>query len=259
MLEACCIYRIDDVTPGMDWDKFTRFLDLFGQYGVVPLLGVVPENRDPNLVVGKREKRFWSIMRMLKDEGRVEISQHGYRHVYITDRINTFYRICGFTRQSEFCGLDYWKQYMMIKRGRDIFRRHGIDVDIWMAPAHSFDRNTERALKKLGFKAVTDGIGLFPVKRNGIVFIPQQVWEPESSSIGVKTICLHLNNANDRLFQKVRRHLQSGDRIVSFSSVADGEIPPWGEAVNAAYRVMFLLHTAKGGLRRMVRQASNNG
>ena len=41
--------RLDDITPDMDWDSFEAFEALCDRFGVCPLLGIVPQNRDPKL------------------------------------------------------------------------------------------------------------------------------------------------------------------------------------------------------------------
>ena len=45
--------RMDDITPDMDWTKFMRFKALCDKYRIRPLVGVVPDNQDPNLHLGK--------------------------------------------------------------------------------------------------------------------------------------------------------------------------------------------------------------
>ncbi len=42
--------RLDDITPDMDWERFLKFKALLDRYQVKPLIGVVPDNRDENLV-----------------------------------------------------------------------------------------------------------------------------------------------------------------------------------------------------------------
>ncbi|OGO81580.1 MAG: hypothetical protein A2Y21_10540 [Clostridiales bacterium GWC2_40_7] len=253
MNKAYCIYRIDDVTPGMNWDNFNRFLNLFGKYNVVPLIGVVPDNRDPHLTVGRLEESFWKIIKKLKDEGRVEVCQHGYRHIYTTDKIQYFYKLCGFKPQSEFSGVSFKKQFEMIRAGKEIFKKHGIDVDIWMAPGHSFDKNTIRALKKLEFKALTDGIGLFPVKKHGITLVPQQSWEPGKARIGIKTVCLHLNSAGDLLYKKAEKHLRSDPMVVPFSTVLHFESSSGHRFLNCLYKLVFIMKLLTNLMRGLVR------
>jgi predicted deacetylase len=255
-----CIYRIDDVSPGMNWDYFYVFIDLFKKYNVVPLIGVVPDNRDPNLKIeAKEEKNFWQIIRSLQREGSVEVCQHGYQHLYLTEGIQLYNRICGFTAQSEFYGLSYKRQYSMIKKGMDILKENGLDVDTWMAPGHSFDNNTVKALKKLEFRAITDGIGVFPYKRKGITCVPQQAWGPEKSPVGIKTICLHLNNADEELYRRVEEHLKTCTNIVSFSSVLGGETYAHYYIINFIYKGVFILKILKRRLGESYRQVFPKG
>lgn len=253
MIKAYCVYRIDDVTPGMNWDNFNRFLSLFRKYDVIPLIGVVPDNRDPHLTVGREDESFWKVIKKLKDEGRVEVCQHGYRHIYTTGNIQYFYRLCGFKPQSEFSGVSFKKQFEMIRAGKEIFKKHGINVDIWMAPGHSFDKNTVRALKKLEFSALTDGIGLFPVKKHGITFVPQQSWEPGKAHMGVKTVCLHLNSAGDQLYKKVEKHLKSDPMVVPFSKVRDFESSAGHCFLNYLYKLVFIMKLLNNVMKDMVR------
>ena len=48
--------RMDDITPDMNWDNFYFFQELFRETGITPLLGVVPDNRDPKLICGGGRK-----------------------------------------------------------------------------------------------------------------------------------------------------------------------------------------------------------
>ena len=54
-----CMFRLDDITPDMDWGKFDRAEKIFDRYGVCPLLGVVPDNCDPKLHYNERNAAFW--------------------------------------------------------------------------------------------------------------------------------------------------------------------------------------------------------
>lgn len=242
MKKACTIYRVDDIAPEMNWDNFEKFMDLFMRYNVVPLIGVVPDNQDPKLKVAKKKEYFWEILRKLRDGGKVEIAQHGYQHRYTTHEIHGFYRFCGFKPQSEFAGIPYEKQYDMIQKGREILKVHGLGTDVWMAPGHSFDQNTLRALKALKFKALTDGIGLYPAEKEGILHVPQQAWGPSKSRMGVKTICLHLNGADDAVYRQVEEHVKSDPGIVPFSSVLAHEGSVHQNVINFLYKGIFILN-----------------
>ena len=61
--------RMDDITPDMDWESFEAFERMFRKYGIRPLLGVVPDNRDPKLSVDAPRAEFWERMRRFKRRG----------------------------------------------------------------------------------------------------------------------------------------------------------------------------------------------
>lgn len=210
------IYRMDDITPDMNWNQFWKYIHLFQENHVKPLLGIVPDNQDFHLMIGEKNKDFWKIMRELQNKGIIEVAQHGYQHKVVATKAKGMMNI-GFNHLSEYVGHSYEVQYKMIKSGRDILRREGIHTDVWMAPCHSFDSVTLQALVNLGFRAVTDGIALYPFTRNGLVFVPQQLWAPRYFPFGIFTICLHVNHADDVRFQEVKSHLESGANIIHFS------------------------------------------
>ena len=136
--------RMDDITPDMDWNKFERFKAILDKHEVKPLIGVVPDNKDKKLQIDAPRKAFWEYVKMLQNEGWV-VAMHGLTHVYSN-------RECGMFPigdKSEFAGLPYEKQDEMIREGKRILKGHGIITDFFMAPSHSYDRNTLKALKKL--------------------------------------------------------------------------------------------------------------
>lgn len=210
--------RMDDITPGMDWDKFERFKALLEEYRVKPLIGIVPDNRDDNLDKGialeaektSREKYFWSQAAKWQ-EGGWTIAIHGYRHMYTQKKGGCF----PLNRFSEFAGLSYEKQKEMLEAGKNIFVFHGIETDVFMAPAHSYDKNTLRALKELGYTKVTDGFGNRPYMREGIVFYP--ISFKLSSSLkkksGVTTMVVHTNTMKDADFDRCRRIFETEEMI----------------------------------------------
>ena len=56
-------FRMDDITPDMDWKSFEAFEQLFERYGCYPLLGIVPDNLDPKLSVDPARE---AVMQFLK-------------------------------------------------------------------------------------------------------------------------------------------------------------------------------------------------
>ncbi len=216
---ASFVWRMDDITPTMNWNVFNRYIELFQRYHVKPLLGVVPDNKDPVLDYGEANQDFWKILRQLKNEGIVEISQHGYQHVYVTKKCGIFTEKFGFFPQSEFAGLSYEEQFAKIKAGQQILRRENLETDVWMAPNHSFDEVTVQVLADSGFKAITDGIALYPYVMNGMLFIPHQYWVirmKEFMPFGIITFGMHINYEGEKRFPAVEKLLQNVHSI-SFS------------------------------------------
>lgn len=236
------VYRLDDITPDMNWEQFCLFMKLFAENNIVPLLGVVPDNKDPNLSVGRPNESFWNIIRNLQNEGKVEVAQHGYRHELAKTKIKGYKLIkFGMPVISEFVGLPYTKQYEMIKSGMNIIRSNGIYTDVWMSPCHTFDETTLDVLSALGFKSVTDGIAMYPFKFRGLIFVPQQLWKPRRLPFGVYTICLHINDVDERLYNCVKKHIESDACIIRFSEAVDIKKGKIGLLVNAFFRIAYIL------------------
>ncbi len=230
---------MDDITPDMDWDKFNMFINLFRKYKVKPLLGIVPSNKDPNLCKQASQEDFWNVMRNMQKQGIVEFAQHGFEHLYVTKDAGIM-RKYGFFAQSEFAGLPYEEQYLKIKSGREILEKEGIKTDIWMAPSHTIDFNTIRALKELGFKMVTDGIALYPYYFQGLLFIPQQMWRCEYLPIGIGTVCLHTNDLNESFLKDIENCLIKGLPTIAFSSLSEVRVTTVQKFMNVIFKRYYI-------------------
>ncbi len=216
--------RMDDITPDMDWDNFSFFCRLFRETGIAPLLGIVPDNRDPKLRRGGVNADFGQVMRGLAEEGYV-FAMHGYQHLYTTKKGGLF----PLNRSSEFAGLPYEKQREMLLCGRKELERYGIRTDIFMAPSHSYDRNTLRALKETGFARMTDGFGKRPYLYRGITFYPISFRKARSlkGKNGVTTLVIHANTVTEadreryaRMFREHRENMISYTEYLNMPSVA---------------------------------------
>ncbi len=122
--------RLDDITPDMDWERFLKFKALLDRYQVKPLIGVVPDNRDENLVkkeLSAEEKKlsegFWEYIKALKEDGWV-IAMHGFRHIYSTKKGGCF----PLNNFSEFAGLPFARQQEMLTEGKEILHEKGIPM-----------------------------------------------------------------------------------------------------------------------------------
>lgn len=214
--------RIDDITPDMDWESFYRFKELLDQYEIKPLIGIVPDNQDKNLMRDKKREDFWIYIKELYGAGW-SIGLHGYQHVYTTKKGGLF----PLNHFSEFAGVSYEKQKEMLVEGKKIFQEHGITTDIFMAPGHSYDRNTLNILSELGFRYVTDGFGNQPYMetQSGLVFLPIafQSEKDINKSKGYTTLVYHLNGMTAKQFKKhekiIREHKESFISYEDYSKV----------------------------------------
>ncbi len=237
--------RMDDITPGMDWERFEAFKQLLDEYQIRPLIGVVPDNRDENLNRMEKERSsralrcllersgagesegdeiqlFWQYIRRLQAEGW-SVALHGCRHLY-TKRQGGLFPL---NRLSEFAGVSYEEQRRMIAAGRQILEAHGIQAELFMAPAHSYDRNTLRALREEGLHRITDGFGSRPYARKGITFYPIS-FRLESSlkkKRGITTMVVHTNTMSEQELLKYRRIFQRGEVISYREYLREAAVP----------------------------------
>lgn len=218
--------RMDDITPDMDWAKFLRFKELCDLYQVKPLIGVVPDNQDELLHIDEAREDFWEYILQLQREGWI-IAQHGSEHIYKTKKMGCF----PLNRLSEFAGLDYKEQFASLKKGVEILKSHGIETDFFMAPAHSYDQNTLRALKALGFQKITDGFGELPYMWKGMTFYP--ISYKQSSSLkkekGYTTFVVHANTMNETDFVRYEKlFAQYREKLISYKDYLEVEAIPRG-------------------------------
>jgi predicted deacetylase len=236
-------FRMDDITPDMSWGKFESFVALFREYGIRPLLGVVPDNRDETLAYDPPRADFWARIRALAAEGW-PVAQHGYQHLTLSHDGG----LLRMNRHSEFCGLGEAEQLARITAGQEILRREGLATDIWMAPAHAYDRLTLRALRTAGFRHVTDGLTLYPYEAGGLKFIPCQMGRPRRMPAGHITICIHANKASEGYLESVRAFVTAQRKnVVPFSVLLAA--PPRNYVNRYAERLIVAGRSVVHGLR----------
>lgn len=209
---------MDDITPDMNWGKFLRFKNLCDQYQIAPLIGIVPDCKDPNLHIDAPKEDFWTVMQELQSKGWV-IAQHGNDHVYKTKKMGMF----PLNQYSAYAGVSYEEQLRDLQHGKKILQSHGIETDIFMAPAHSFDQNTLQALKETGFTRITDGFGYMPYQWKSFTFYPISFRQSKSLSTkkqGYTTIVIHANTMDEADFERYERILkQKHNDFISYSEL----------------------------------------
>lgn len=207
--------RLDDITPDMDYEKFDKMKQILDTYQIKPLIGVVPFNEDKNLMRSPKMEDFAGFLQGLINEGWV-VALHGYEHLYSTAKGGLF----PLNHFSEFAGLSFDKQNDMIAKGKDRLAGWGIETNIFMAPGHTFDRNTLKALKKNGFTYVTDGFGKKPFIRNGLVFLPIAIKQSDcyKDTEGYTTLVYHTNTMDDTDFERCKKMFDdSKEKLIPYS------------------------------------------
>lgn len=258
MNNARFLFRMDDITPTMDWERFWALLRLFQRYRVKPLLGIVPDNHDHKLDRQKPHPNFWEIMNLLVERNLADIAQHGYQHILERDSAHPLLNApeSRHYQRSEFAGYSFQEQLEKIQNGREVLRSHGLLTDYFFAPNHSFDFTTLSALKSAGFTAVSDGCALRPYRARGLVFIPQQLWHPIWMPTGTFTICLHSNQITPLEIRAIRKFLRTPARISSFSQEVRSYAPlPLDSVNNSVFRGLY---TGVRFMRDVVRKRSRS-
>ena len=211
-------FRLDDITPDMNWENFELLDQIFTETKTFPLLGVVPDNRDNGLKKGQEKPDFWQYISQLQKKGYV-ISQHGYQHIYETQDSG----MLGINPFSEFAGLPYEEQKEKLYKGQEILRQHKIGSDIFMAPGHTYDFNTLKALKDLGFAYITDGYTHYPYCYKSLIFYPSTLSGVKIQR-GIDTVCLHLNSMNAQEIENIRKFIKdNAQNVCSYTTLLKEE------------------------------------
>lgn len=209
--------RLDDITPDMDYEKFYNMKQILDTYQIKPLIGVVPFNEDKNLMRNPKMEDFAGFLQGLTKEGWV-VALHGYEHLYSTSKGGLF----PLNHFSEFAGLSFEKQDEMIAKGKEQLASWGIATDIFMAPAHTFDKNTLKALKKNGFTHMTDGFGKQPFVRNGLIFLPIAIKQSDcyKEKEGYTTLVYHTNTMDDTDFERCKKMFDDNrESLISYEEM----------------------------------------
>ena len=186
------IIRLDDACETMNLENWSKIESILDSLNVKPIVAVIPKNEDKELFMKKKNKDFWNLVYSWQKKGW-NIALHGYQHKY--HKIKREKQFLPLYERSEFACLDSIKQKEKISKGLKIFSSKNIITNIWVAPSHSFDKTTIDVIKKNSdIKIISDGIGLYPTIKDGLIFLPQQIWKPFKFPFGVWTICLHPNN-----------------------------------------------------------------
>jgi len=215
-LQTRYLVRFDDLCPTMNWTIWARIESVLIEREIRPLLAVIPDNQDKSLAVAPAHAAFWKEVRRWQGMGWT-IGLHGYQHLFVNQNAG----IVGIQRRSEFAGLPSIEQERKLRRAVEIFRSQGIEPQVWIAPAHSFDKNTVLGLARTGVSVISDGLAVAPhTDEAGMFWVPQQIWQFRWRPFGVWTVCYHHNHWIEMQFNRFRRDTQKyRDAITDLSSV----------------------------------------
>lgn len=193
------LLRLDDACPTMHAGRWTRVESILDKYGIRPMVGIVPDNRDEKLMQSPVDPDFWLKAKARQAKGWT-IALHGLHHTYhkCAGGLNPLWT------DSEFCGVSYEKQLDMLAQGMEILIDKGLIAEYFFAPSHTFDLNTVRALQQVGISRISDTIALKPYCRFGSAFVPQIGGKCREMTLGgTYTFCLHPNTMNERDFDEL--------------------------------------------------------
>ncbi len=213
------LIRMDDISENMNWRLMDKCELLFDQHKIKPLLGVIPDNRDPELLKYPKNSKFWERVSDWSKKGW-EITMHGCNHVYTekSDKSDIF----NYGGNSEFFGLEYKIQLQKIKIGIKKFENNKIKVRSFFAPNHIYDINTLRALKDSDVKIIIDGYGLFPYFKHELLFIPQLFYKEIILPFGIQSTQLHINYWDDKYFKNFENFIKKNEmKIINLDYILD--------------------------------------
>ena len=209
------LLRFDDLCPTMEQQRWQPLRALISEFGLRPILAVIPDNMDPEMKCSPSDPEFWAQMREMEAAGAT-IAAHGFQHRCEHRSEN----LIGLHRRAEFAGVSLELQSEWVAAGLRILRGHGLTPKLWVAPRHAFDMNTLRAVRMEGLGYISDGFARVPFNRGGVTWIPQQLWSPVRKSKGLWTICIHSNTMRKTRFAELRSFVsRNAAQFTSFDRV----------------------------------------
>lgn len=211
------LIRLDDACPTMNHVKWQRIFEILDQYGIRPMVGIIPHNEDSKQQIDAPNSDFWNNAKDWVRRGYA-IALHGYNHCYISESagINPLWN------RSEFAGVDYEIQSQKIRDGYAILKEKGLDPKYFFAPSHTFDENTLKALMEhTDIRIISDTIATKPYKKGDFIFIPQLGGHCIEMKIpGIWTFCLHPSTMSDKDFELTENFLKAHkDEFIGFEDI----------------------------------------
>ncbi len=205
------LIRLDDITTHMNWNYMDKCEKLFDKLNIKPVLGVIPNNKDPEFFNYPKNSNFWQRVKSWQTKGW-EISMHGFSHLY--ERQTNKKDLFNYGGGSEFFGLTYEDQLKKISSGLKKFEENQINIRSFFAPNHTYDLNTLKALDNSGIKIVIDGYGLFPFFKSNLFFIPQLFYKEIMLPFGIQSTQIHINYWDEEYYRKFNDFLEKNSKNI---------------------------------------------
>jgi hypothetical protein len=202
------LLRLDDACPTMAQAPWARIEAICEQLTIRPIVGVIPDCRDPDLRFNAPDPLFWNHVRIWQEKGWT-IAMHGLHHTYHDDPPGCR-ALIPFHRRGEFVGLPLESQMALIAEAWRRFAAEQVKPTVFMAPSHSFDLATLEALGRVtDIRWITDGIATRPFSRHGFGWLPVQIARfYDYVPFGYWTVCLHPNTMSPSHLERVINDLQ---------------------------------------------------
>ena len=136
------LIRFDDICHTMNWVVWAEIEQILQKHKIKPMVAIVPDNKDRGLIYSDARPDFWERARCWRDELGWTIGLHGCTHELIATKKG----LIPLNDYGEFTGLSPDAQKMKISAAMKTFKNEGLLPTVWVAPAHSFDEHTLRAL-----------------------------------------------------------------------------------------------------------------
>lgn len=217
-MRARYLVRLDDASHHMDRARWCRIERILDAHAVKPIVAVVPDNQDPRLKIDPADPAFWDRVRGWDRKGW-SVAMHGHQHLMHASQTPP---MLPYYQRSEFAGLPLEEQAAKVRASWQLFTAQGVQPRLWVAPAHSFDVLTLKAVEReTPIRVVSDGVAWDTYDEFGFSWIPQQLWNFAERPSGLWTVCLHPNTMDDAAFDAVNDALAGryGAHVVCIADV----------------------------------------
>ena len=199
------LLRLDDASEHWNRENWIRMHDLCQKHNIKPIMSIIPHNENVQLLRFPNDSAYQNtISEWISNDGWTP-ALHGYNHVYIkndggVNPVNS----C-----SEFAGVELDTQKEKIRDGINILAEMSIFPKIFVAPAHTFDKNTLIALEEVSnIRIISDTIAMDIYFISPFYFIPQQSGNARKLRLPLVTLCYHPNNMNNYTFKELEAFMK---------------------------------------------------